>query len=229
MIFDFTLPVCSALLWAALLHFQNLDLQDLAHGLPIKSSCKSMPHQPSSDAGIATGLQSHQNDERPRLVESFWPKDALWVSSVQVPTLMAAGVERLYLAISTGQGGSQRSWRAQMGNLVPCIRNALLKGYIAPPALAPRIVGAREQWLDWHHDFAANQLPAMAAEDLDLARKVEALDNRAEVVVLNPADTALQVGAPQNPHPHAVPCIRPCIQSTKSCTLHSRISSLSCL
>ena len=85
-----------------------------------------------------------------------------------------------------------------MGNLVPCIRNALLRGYIAPPVLAPRIVSARQQWLDWHHDFAANQLPAMVAEDLELARKADAMDNRAEVVVLNPADTALQVGAPQD-------------------------------
>ena len=85
------------------------------------------------------------------------------------------------------------SWHAQMGNLVPCIRNALLKGYIAPPVLAPRIVGARQQWLDWHHDFAANQLPAAVAEDLELARKADAMDNRAEVVVLDPADTALQV------------------------------------
>ena len=66
-----------------------------------------------------------------------------------------------------------------MGNLVPCIRNALLRGYIAPPVLAPRIVSARQQWLDWHHDFAANQLPAMVAEDLELARKADAMDNRA--------------------------------------------------
>ena len=82
-----------------------------------------------------------------------------------------------------------------MGNLVPCIRNALLRGYIAPPVLAPRIVSARQQWLDWHHDFALNQLPTMVAEDLELARKADAMDNRAEIVVLNPADTALQVGA----------------------------------
>ena len=81
-----------------------------------------------------------------------------------------------------------------MGNLVPCIRNALLRGYIAPPVLAPRIVSARQQWLDWHHDLAVNQLPAMVAEDLEFARKADAMDNRAEVVVLNPADTALQVG-----------------------------------
>ena len=76
---------------------------------------------------------------------------------------------------------------------MPCIRNALLKGYIAPPVLAPRIVEAREQWLDWHHDFAANQLPAMVAKDLELASKVEAMDNKAEIVIINPSDTALQV------------------------------------
>lgn len=81
----------------------------------------------------------------------------------------------------------------QVGNLVPCIRNALLKGYIAPPVLAPRIVEAREAWLDWHHDFALNKLPALIAEDKELARKVDAMDNKAEIVILNPADTALQV------------------------------------
>ncbi len=76
---------------------------------------------------------------------------------------------------------------------MPCIRNALLKGYIAPPVLAPRIVEAREQWLDWHHDFAANQLPGMIAKDQELAEKVQAMDNKAEIVIINPADTALQV------------------------------------
>ena len=86
-----------------------------------------------------------------------------------------------------------------MGNLVPCIRNALLRGYIAPPVLAPRIVSARQQWLDWHHDFAVNQQPAMVADDLELARKVDVMDNRAEVVVLNPEETALQVGALKDP------------------------------
>ena len=91
----------------------------------------------------------------------------------------------------------------QVGNLVPCIRNALLKGYIAPPVLAPRIVEAREQWLDWHHNFAANQLPAMVSKDQELARKVEAMDNKAEVVIINPADTALQVRTLLCPlHPH---------------------------
>lgn len=81
----------------------------------------------------------------------------------------------------------------QVGNLVPCITNALLKGYIAPPVLAPRIVEAREQWLDWHHDFALNQLPAMIVEDLELAKRVNAMDNKAEIVILNPEETALQV------------------------------------
>ena len=76
---------------------------------------------------------------------------------------------------------------------MPCIRNALLKGYIAAPVLAPRIVQAHDQWLDWHHDFAANQLPALIAEDQELARRVEAMDSKAEIVILNPADTALQV------------------------------------
>lgn len=76
---------------------------------------------------------------------------------------------------------------------MPCIRNALLKGYIAAPVLAPRIVQARDRWLDWHHDFAANQLPALIAEDQELARRVEAMDSKAEIVILNPADTALQV------------------------------------
>ncbi|CAL5218412.1 g88 [Coccomyxa viridis] len=82
---------------------------------------------------------------------------------------------------------------ATVGNLVPCIRNALLKGYLAPPVLAPRIVEAREQWLDWHHDFAANQLPGMIAKDQELARKVEAMDNKAEIVIINPDETALQL------------------------------------
>ncbi len=80
-----------------------------------------------------------------------------------------------------------------------CIRSALLKGYIAAPVLAPRIVQAHDQWLDWHHDFAANQLPALIAEDQELARKVEAIDSKAEIVVLNPADTALQVWSMQEP------------------------------
>lgn len=95
-----------------------------------------------------------------------------------------------------------------MGNLVPCIRNALLRGYIAPPVLAPRIVSARQQWLDWHHNFAVNQRPKMAAEDLELAGRVEAMDNRAEVVILNPKETALQVEAPQRSHISAPPCIQ---------------------
>ena len=76
---------------------------------------------------------------------------------------------------------------------MPCIRNALLKGYIAPPVLAPRIVEAREQWLDWHHDFAANQLPGMIAKDQELVRKIEAMDNKAEIVIIDPTETALQV------------------------------------
>ena len=98
----------------------------------------------------------------------------------------------------------------QVGNLVPCIRNALLKGYIAPPVLAPRIVEAREQWLDWHHDFAANQLPAMIAQDQELARKVEAMDNKAEIVVINPSETALQVTAMPCPSVLLAAAAEPC-------------------
>lgn len=76
---------------------------------------------------------------------------------------------------------------------MPCMRNALLRGYIASPVLAPRIVNARQQWLEWHHDFALNQLPAAVSEDAELAARVAAADNRAEVFLLNDQETALQV------------------------------------
>ena len=82
---------------------------------------------------------------------------------------------------------------AQVGNLVPCMRNALLRGYIAPPVLAPRIVSARDQWLEWHHDFALNQLPEALAEDAAVNARIEEMDNRAEVFTLNDQETALQV------------------------------------
>jgi hypothetical protein len=84
----------------------------------------------------------------------------------------------------------------QVGNLVPCIRNALLKGYIAPPVLAPRIVEAKQLWLDWHHDFAVNQMPQVLREDEELAVKVAAMDNTTEIVALDTSETALQVLAP---------------------------------
>ncbi len=45
---------------------------------------------------------------------------------------------------------------------MPCIRAALLKGYIPTPILAPRIVGAGAAWVDWHHDFALNQVTSRA-------------------------------------------------------------------
>ena len=106
--------------------------------------------------------------------------------------------------------------------MVPCIRSALLRGYIAPPVLAPRIVEAREQWLDWHHNFAANQLPGMIAKDEELARQVEAMDNKAEVVVINPSDTALQVGV--------LPCSALAIQFAGSrCSLGRSTKSLAWL
>lgn len=77
--------------------------------------------------------------------------------------------------------------------MVPCMRNALLRGYIAPPVLAPRIVAARQQWLEWHHDYALNQLPGALSQDAELAARLDAMDNRAEVMTLNDNETALQV------------------------------------
>lgn len=76
---------------------------------------------------------------------------------------------------------------------MPCMRNALLRGYIAPPVLAPRIVAAQSQWLEWHHDFALNQLPGALTQDAALAAAADAMDNRAEVFTLNEKETALQV------------------------------------
>ena len=77
---------------------------------------------------------------------------------------------------------------------MPCIRSALLKGYIPTPILAPRIVGAGAQWVDWHHDFALNQLPAAAAADEKLLKQAAARDSTAEVFIIDNTETALQVG-----------------------------------
>ena len=84
----------------------------------------------------------------------------------------------------------------QVGNLVPCIRSALLKGYIPTPILAPRIVGAAAQWADWHHNFALNQLPAAAAADEKLLERAAAMDDTAEIFTIDNSETALQVCLP---------------------------------
>lgn len=84
-----------------------------------------------------------------------------------------------------------------MGNLVPCIRSALLKGYIPVPILAPRIIRAGAQWVDWHHDFALNQLPAAAEADERVLEQASAMDNTAEVFVIDDTETALQASTSQ--------------------------------
>ncbi len=76
---------------------------------------------------------------------------------------------------------------------MPCIRNALLKGYIPTPVLAPRIVGAAAAWVDWHHDFALNQLPAAIAEDEHILEAAAGMDASAEIYVIDERETALQV------------------------------------
>ena len=81
----------------------------------------------------------------------------------------------------------------QVGNLVPCIRNALLKGYIPTPVLALGIVNAASSWVEWHHDFALNQLPAAAAEDARMREAAAALDDSAEIYIIDDSETALQV------------------------------------
>lgn len=83
----------------------------------------------------------------------------------------------------------------QVGNLVPCIRNALLRGYIPTPVLAPRITSAASLWLDWHHDFALNQAPLAREEDERLLRQAAALDDSAETYIIDDGETALQVWA----------------------------------
>lgn len=118
---------------------------------------------------------------------------------------------------------------AQVGNLVPCMRNALLRGYIAPPVLAPRIVSARNQWLEWHHDFALNQLPEALAEDAAVNVRVEEMDNRAEVFTLNDQETALQV-CPEFSVPVKQSCCDPgslCMREVRSSIPPSSIPSIS--
>ena len=102
----------------------------------------------------------------------------------------------------------------QVGNLVPCIRAALLKGYIPTPILAPRIVAAGAQWLDWHHDFALNQLQAAAEADERLIERAASMDDTAEVFVIDDTETALQVRTfCRGPSPWCPVLRAPCIHA----------------
>jgi len=38
------------------------------------------------------------------------------------------------------------------------MRDALLRGELGISALSPRVTTGKEQWQDWHHDFAVNQM-----------------------------------------------------------------------
>lgn len=72
------------------------------------------------------------------------------------------------------------------------MRDALLRGELGISALSPRVTTGKEQWQDWHHDFAANQMVAAIEDDATTLELAAAMDHDSETIHLDPEWTALQ-------------------------------------
>lgn len=84
----------------------------------------------------------------------------------------------------------------QGDELAPRMRDALLRGELGISALSPRVTTGKEQWQDWHHDFAVNQMAGAIEDDIATRELSAAMDHEYETVNLDPNWTALHVRAP---------------------------------
>ena len=84
----------------------------------------------------------------------------------------------------------------QGDELAPRMRDALMKGELGISALSPRVTTGKEQWQDWHHDFAVNQMAGAIEDDIATRELSAAMDHEYETVNLDPNWTALHVRAP---------------------------------
>jgi len=80
----------------------------------------------------------------------------------------------------------------QGDELAPRMRDALLRGELGLSALSPRVTTGKEQWQDWHHDFAVNQMAGAIEDDAATLELAKAMDHEFETVNLDPSWSALQ-------------------------------------
>ena len=93
------------------------------------------------------------------------------------------------------QALSPRAAAWQGDELAPRMRDALMKGELGISALSPRVTTGKEQWQDWHHDFAVNQMAGAIEDDVATRELSAAMDHEYETVNLDPNWTALHVRA----------------------------------
>ncbi len=81
------------------------------------------------------------------------------------------------------------------------MRDALLRGELGISALSPRVTTGKEQWQDWHHDFAVNQMAGAIEDDVTTLEIANAMDHEFETVKIDPDLTALQACTCVEPWP----------------------------
>ena len=79
------------------------------------------------------------------------------------------------------------------------MRDALLAGELGISALSPRVTTGKEQWQEWHHDFALNQQAGYMEDDLALRAAAAATSHTYE---------GCRSGSPRNCAP-GTHCVNP--------------------